>query len=83
MPRPRTILLWVYGPWAAATLVHLTALRLLLADDFSQHGHGWSLLGSGMICFSIGCVAKVSFELAMANKRVEEERRRLDRLSRP
>ncbi len=78
---PRTILLWVYGPWAASALVNLTALRLLLAEDVSLHGHGWSLLGSGMICFSIGCVAKVSFELAMANRRVEEERRRLERLS--
>ena len=78
---PRTILLWVYGPWAASVLVNLAALRLLLADDFSQHGHGWSLFGSGMICFSIGCVAKLSFELAMAGRRLEQERRRLEQLT--
>ena len=78
---PRTILLWVYGPWAASALVNLTALRLLISDDFSLHGHGWSLIGSGMICFSIGCVAKVSFELAMANRRLHQERQRLEQLS--
>jgi len=71
----------VYGPWAASALVNLTALRLLLADDFNLHGHGWSLLGSGMICFSIGCVAKVSFELAMANRRLQQERQRLEQLA--
>jgi hypothetical protein len=78
---PRSILLWVYGPWAASALVQLTALRLLLADDAQLHGHGWSLLGSGMICFSIGCVAKVSFELAQAYRRLEQERRRLEQLA--
>lgn len=78
---PRTILLWVYGPWAASALVNLTALRLLISDDFSTHGHGWSLFGSGMICFSIGCVAKVSFELAQANRRLQQDRQRLERLT--
>lgn len=71
----------MYGPWAASALVNFTALRLLLADDFNLHGHGWSLLGSGMICFSIGCVAKVSFELAMANRRLQQERQRLEQLA--
>ncbi|MEB3327115.1 MAG: hypothetical protein VKI39_05340 [Synechococcus sp.] len=61
--------------------MNFTALRLLLADDFNLHGHGWSLLGSGMICFSIGCVAKVSFELAMANRRLQQERQRLEQLA--
>ena len=78
---PRTILLWVYGPWAASALVNLTALRLLISDDFNRQGHGWSLLGSGMICFSIGCVAKVSFDLAMANRRLQQERQRPEQLT--
>lgn len=60
----RSVLGWVYGPWTAATLVLLLAIRLLVADDFDLHGHGWSLLGSAAICFSIGCVCKVSWELA-------------------
>jgi len=60
----RHVVVWVYGPWAAASLVLLIALRLLISDDFNVHGHGWSLLGSGAICFSIGCVCKVSWELA-------------------
>ena len=59
-----SVLTWVYGPWTAAVVVLLLALRLLVAEDFSLHGHGWSLIGSGAICFSIGCVCKVSWELA-------------------
>jgi hypothetical protein len=52
----------------------LAALRLLIADDFSLHGHGWSLFGSGAICFSIGCVSKVSWELAKLNRNLPRER---------
>ncbi len=65
----RHVVVWVYGPWAAATVVLLIALRLLIDDDFNNHGHGWSLLGSGAICFSIGCVCKVSWELARLKQR--------------
>ena len=59
-----SVLTWVYGPWSAATVIFVLALRLLVADDFSLHGHGWGLIGSAAICFSIGCVCKVSWELA-------------------
>ena len=59
-----SVVTWVYGPWSAAVIVLLLALRLLLDEDFSLHGHGWSLIGSAAICFSIGCVCKVSWELA-------------------
>jgi hypothetical protein len=59
-----SVLTWVYGPWSAATIVLLLALRLLVDEDFSLHGHGWGLIGSAAICFSIGCVCKVSWELA-------------------
>ena len=67
---PRFFLAWVYGPWAASAVVNLAALRLMIADDFSLHGHGWSLFGSGAICFSIGCVSKVSWELAKLNRKL-------------
>jgi len=68
----RHVVVWVYGPWIAASLVLLIALRLLIDDDFNNRGHGWSLLGSGAICFSIGCVCKVSWELA----RLKQQQRR-------
>ena len=71
---PRFFLGFVYGPWAASAVVNLAALRLLIADDFSLHGHGWSLFGSGAICFSIGCVSKVSWELAKINRNLPRER---------
>ena len=70
---PRFFFAWVYGPWAASTVVNLAALRLLIADDFSLHGHGWSLFGSGAICFSIGCVSKVSWELAKLNRKLARQ----------
>lgn len=54
----RYLLLWVHGPWVAATLMALLALRLLLAEDFSLHGHGWGLLGSAAICFRSAAFAK-------------------------
>ncbi|MCT0225282.1 hypothetical protein [Synechococcus sp. CS-1328] len=78
---PASLRFWVYGPWAAASFVGVVAVRLLRADDESLHPHGWGLVGSAMICFSIGCVAKLSWELARANQRLAEERRMLERLT--
>ncbi len=78
---PASLRFWVYGPWTAASLVGVLALRLLRSDDPALQPHGWGLVGSAMICFSIGCVAKLSFELARANQRLAEERRMLERLT--
>ncbi|MCX5939114.1 MAG: hypothetical protein NTW02_13165 [Cyanobium sp. LacPavin_0920_WC12_MAG_62_9] len=77
---PRFFLGWVYGPWAASAVVNLAALRLLIADDFSLHGHGWSLFGSGAICFSIGCVSKVSWELAKLNRNLPRDRQNVEHM---
>ncbi len=62
--RHRIGLAWAYGPWCAATLITLVAVRLLLSREVSLHAEGWGLLGSAAICFSIGCVCKVSWHLA-------------------
>ncbi|MFS6819849.1 hypothetical protein AAF134_12505 [Synechococcus lacustris Tous-12m] len=43
-------------------------MRLLFIDQFSEHSHGWGLIGNGAICFSIGCVCKVSWGLAKLSK---------------
>jgi hypothetical protein len=59
---------WVYGPWVAASLIGLLALRLLLDVDGVNQGHGWGLLGSAAICFSIGCVCKTSWALAQRRR---------------
>ncbi len=58
---------WVYGPWVAAGLLVLLALRLLIDEDFNLHSHAWGLFGNAAICFSIGCVCKISWALARGN----------------
>ena len=59
---------WVYGPWLAASLISLLALRLLLDGDGANRVAGWGLLGSAAICFSIGCVCKTSWALAQRRR---------------
>jgi hypothetical protein len=58
---------WVYGPWVVASLLLILALRLLTEEDFSLHSHAWGLLGNASICFSIGCVCKLSWTMARFN----------------
>ena len=59
---------WVYGPWVAASLISVLALRLLLDGDGATRGAGWGLFGSAAICFSIGCVCKTSWALAQRRR---------------
>ncbi len=66
--RGRFFVGWVYGPWVAASLISLLALRLLLDSDGANRGDGWGLLGSAAICFSIGCVCKTSWALAQRRR---------------
>jgi hypothetical protein len=51
-----------------AAITFVLALRLLIDADFSNHGHGWGLIGSAAICFSIGCVCKTSWGLAQRKR---------------
>ncbi|EAQ68358.1 hypothetical protein SynRS9909_02404 [Synechococcus sp. RS9909] len=76
----RYLLLWVHGPWIASSLMVILALRLLMAEDFGLHGHGWGLLGSASICFSIGCVCKVSWVLSQLNRRRSAAQRQIEHL---
>lgn len=62
--RPSPLMVWVLAPWLVALLLVLLALRLLALEDFNLQASGWGLLGSAAICFSIGCVCRVSLLLA-------------------
>ena len=53
---------WVYGPWFVASLLVLLAIRLLLDEDFNVHSSAWGLFGNAAICFSIGCVCRISWD---------------------
>ena len=76
MAPPRLIFFvgWVYAPWGAAATCALIAMRLLFIDQFSEHSHGLGLIGNGAICFSIGCVCKVSWGLAKLSKAAPPQR---------
>ena len=56
-------------PWLAALLILLVVVKLI--DQRS--GVHWSLLGSGMICFSIGCLARNT--LGLHNLRSNDDQR--------
>jgi len=56
---PGLLRLLVTLPWLAALLVLLAVVKLV--DDRSRVH--WGLLGSGMICFSIGCLARTTLGL--------------------
>ena len=47
-------------PWIASGVVLLVVTKL---QQGGAQVH-WSLFGSGMICFSIGCLARTSLALA-------------------
>ena len=71
---------WVYAPWVASSALIVLALRLLLDEDFNLHSHAWGLFGNAAICFSIGCVCKVSWGLAQLNRRRQAAEQQLEHL---
>jgi hypothetical protein len=56
-------------PWVAALVVLLAVVKL--ANQRSKVH--WGLLGSGLICFSIGCLARTS--LGLHNLRSAEDQK--------
>lgn len=56
-------------PWLAALLILFVVVKLI---DKRSRVH-WSSLGSGMICFSIGCLARTT--LGLHNLRSNEDQR--------
>ena len=58
---------WVYGPWTVAGLLLIAATRLLIDPDDGLHASGIGLIGNAAICFSIGCVCKISWAMARYN----------------
>ncbi|MFN7900493.1 MAG: hypothetical protein ACK5N0_12665 [Synechococcaceae cyanobacterium] len=58
---------WVYGPWVVALLLLSTATRLLIDPDDGLHASAIGLIGNASICFSIGCVCKITWAMARYN----------------
>jgi hypothetical protein len=65
----QSLRLLVSLPWIAALIILLAVIKL--ADQRSR-AH-WGLLGSGMICFSIGCLARTT--LGLHNLHSSEQKR--------
>ena len=74
---PRRVLVVITLPWiaAAAVMLLLTKLR-----DGEVRWH-WGLFGNAAICFSIGCVCKVSWELAKINRNLARDRQMLEHIA--
>jgi len=74
---PRRLLVVITLPWiaAAAVMLLLTKLR-----DGEVRWH-WGLFGNAAICFSIGCVCKVSWELAKINRNLARDRQMLEHIA--
>ena len=58
---------WMYGPWTAAVLRLIAAARLLIDPDNGLHASAIGLIGNAAICFSIGCVCKITWAMARHN----------------
>ena len=54
-----SVLLIIGLPWAAAVAVMLMVTKIHASGGRVE----WGLLGSGCICFSIGCLARTSLAL--------------------
>ena len=63
--RPRRF--WAPLPVVAAAIAFVIALNLLMEGERSDRSAALGLLGSGLICFSIGCVARTSFGISFAH----------------
>jgi hypothetical protein len=51
-------------PWLAAAVV----LLLFFTEKDGGRPFPWNLLGSGLICFSIGCLARTSLAIGAGPK---------------
>ncbi|MFM8278590.1 MAG: hypothetical protein ACKN89_16680 [Cyanobium sp.] len=58
---------WVYGPWLVALLLLIAAVQLLSNPNDGLHASAIGLIGNASICFSIGCVCKISWAIARHN----------------
>ena len=73
-----SVLLIIGLPWAAAVAVMLMVTKIHASGGRVE----WGLLGSGCICFSIGCLARTSVGLHdMAQRAKQESAAALDRTS--
>ncbi|MFM1901349.1 MAG: hypothetical protein EBZ29_02310 [Synechococcaceae bacterium WB9_4xC_028] len=67
MVAARPLRFWSPLPFVASAIALIIAAHLLLSGDRRDRGDGLALLGSGLICFSIGCVCRTSWGISFAH----------------
>ena len=63
----RPMRFWSPLPFVCATVAFILAGHLLTSGDRQDRSEGFLLLGSGLICFSIGCVCRTSWGISFAH----------------
>ena len=66
MTSGRPLRFWGPLPFVCATVAFVLAGHLLTSGDRQDRSEGLVLLGSGLICFSIGCVCRTSWGISFA-----------------
>ena len=67
MPAVRSLRVWSPLPFLAALIAFLVAGQLWLEGDRRERASVFTLLSSGLICFSIGCVCRTSWGISFAH----------------
>ena len=57
---------WSPLPFVCAAVAFILAGHLLTSGDRQDRSEGLVLFGSGLICFSIGCVCRTSWGISFA-----------------
>ena len=72
MSSERPLRFWSPLPFVCATVALVLSGHLLTSVDRQDRSDGVILLGSGLICFSIGCVCRTSWGISFAHARRDE-----------
>ena len=67
MAAARPLHFWSPLPFVASAIAFVIAAHLLLEGDRRDRASALNLIGSGLICFSIGCVCRTSWGISFAH----------------
>ena len=66
-PAARPLRVWSPLPFVASAIAFGLVAHLLNTGDHRDRAPAFALMGSGLICFSIGCVCRTSWGISLAH----------------